>query len=178
MFEAIWTVLKDRQAPDTTRLANTFLKMPVGEDHIWIMLYTIQPNGKVLGTSIDPTHADKEGITAEMITASLEIAPNARARFAFHSLDLGVHGLSFSGMLDEYAVVSLAAHDLAAGGRAENGADLLIAYLSSLPEVTKLDWAAALRTHREDVVNERGRFFPGAKALVEALETKLPAELR
>jgi hypothetical protein len=53
--QASFAELKSMQNPSTTQLANSYVTMPVSHNHTWNSLYTVQPNGDVMVTQVDPT---------------------------------------------------------------------------------------------------------------------------
>lgn len=170
-FQAVWEVLRSRQSDDNHAMQNTYLDMPMGDCHIWIGLYTVQEDGTLLATQLDPTWADRADTDASNIEARLEGNSGGsyamqRARFAFQSMHLGVNGVTPERIVRDYVTVMNAAHDLADRGQAREGARLIEAYLGTLPDVTRQDMAEWVQG---DLFPRRARWQrPGHEALGRA----------
>jgi len=58
VVQGVFSVLKENQDPATTQLNNSYIKQVRGQAHMWNALYTVQPGGSVIVTSVDATFND------------------------------------------------------------------------------------------------------------------------
>jgi hypothetical protein len=145
-FQAVFRILARLQDPSRTLLANTYVKTPHGDRHIWPAVYTIQPDRTLSVTQVDPTWADTNGANSRTLEGRLDYT-NARAHYLAEDLHFGANGVSPSKILEDFWLTYFLAVDQAARGDAKAGARLIMDQLDLLPEITKkamLVWAQNL----------------------------------
>jgi hypothetical protein len=184
-FQAVWTTLQDMQRPEKSKLASTYVKFPMGDFHIWPALYTVEADGSIIGTQLDPTWGDTKTGAPDPTRIVKDLSEDGdgipyalgRARFAVQDMHLGVNGTAKSAILTDYYTVWLVAHDLAARGKADDGARLLLRFLNDLPPVTREDLTYWTEKGLVDAAGKKAAWRrPGAVELANALRARLKPE--
>jgi hypothetical protein len=174
MFQGMFEVLKRLQTSGASRLDNTYVKMPSGEDHIWIALYTVEADRTLTMTQLEPTWPAPD-TKAEAIAGALDRPVAERALFAVCHMQLAMNGTNRLPTDENFDLLELVALDLAARGRADEGARLLVQYTRDLPDALRHNWIYLLNEGPGRARDESAWHFPGERALFDAIAPLLPS---